>query len=57
MQQFPYIDLFESALHVSGDNFDHPQEQFNCIYSFWYNTLTLLPTGDTVEVELIQRDQ
>jgi hypothetical protein len=26
---------------------------FDCIYSFWYNALTLLPTGDTVEMELI----
>jgi hypothetical protein len=34
MQQFPFIDLFKSALHVSGDVFAHLQEQFNCIYSF-----------------------
>jgi hypothetical protein len=34
MQQFPFIDLFKSALHVSADVFAHPQEQFNCIYSF-----------------------
>jgi hypothetical protein len=32
MQQFPFIDLFKSALHVSGDNFAHHQEHFNCIY-------------------------
>jgi hypothetical protein len=25
---------------------------FDCIYSFWYNAQTLLPTGDTVEMEL-----
>jgi len=25
---FSFIDLFESALHVSGDNFSHPQEHF-----------------------------
>jgi hypothetical protein len=30
MQQFAFIDLFKSALHVSGDVFAHPQEQFNC---------------------------
>jgi hypothetical protein len=34
MQPFPFIDLFKSALHVSGDVFAHPQEQFNCVYSF-----------------------
>jgi hypothetical protein len=34
MQQFPFIDLFKSALHVSGDVFAHPQEKFNGIYSF-----------------------
>ena len=25
---------------------------FDCIYSFWYNAPTLLPTGVTVEMEL-----
>jgi hypothetical protein len=34
MQQFPFIDLFKSALHVSGDVFAHPQEQLNSMYSF-----------------------
>jgi hypothetical protein len=34
MEQFPFIDLFKSALHVLGDVFAHPEEQFNCIYSF-----------------------
>ena len=24
---------------------------FDCMYSFWYNAPTLLPTGGTVEVE------
>ena len=24
---------------------------FDCIYSFWYNSPTLLPTGATVEME------
>jgi len=37
MQQFSFIDLFidlfESALHVSGDNLAHLQEHFDCIYS------------------------
>jgi hypothetical protein len=34
MQKFPFIDLFKSAVHVSGDVFAHPPEQFNRIYSF-----------------------
>jgi len=28
MQQFPFIDLFESALHVSGDKLARLQEHF-----------------------------
>ena len=49
---FSFINLFKSALHVSGDKFAHPQEPFGLhIYSFWYNTPTLLPTGATVEME------
>jgi hypothetical protein len=40
MQQFPFIDLFKSALHVSSDVFAHPQEQFNCMYSFGNNAPT-----------------
>jgi hypothetical protein len=28
MQQIPFIDLFKSALHISGDKFAHPQEHF-----------------------------
>jgi hypothetical protein len=34
MQKFLFIDLFKSAVHVSGDVLAHPQNQFNCIYSF-----------------------
>ena len=26
---------------------------FDCMYSFWYNALILLPTGDKVEMEMI----
>ena len=47
-----FINLFSSALHISGDKFAHPQEHFDDIYNFWYNAPTLLPTGATVEVEL-----
>jgi len=47
MQQLPHlIILFNSALHVSDDKFAHPQEHFfDCIYRFWFNAPTLLPTG------------
>ena len=52
-QLFPLLIFFNSALHVSGDKFAHPQDHFfDCIYSFWYNAPTLLPTGVTVEMEL-----
>jgi hypothetical protein len=54
MQQFRFIDPFKSALHVSGDNIAHPQEHFDCIYSFWYDTPTLLATGDTVKVDRVE---
>jgi hypothetical protein len=47
MQQFRLIDPFKSAVYVSGDNFAHPQEHFDCIYSFWCDTPTLLSTGVT----------
>ena len=50
---FSCINLFNSALHVSGEKFAYPQEHFLTIYSFWYNAATLLPTGATVEMELI----
>ena len=46
------VNLFKSALHVSGDKFAHPQGHFVTIYSLWYNAPTLLPTGATVEMEL-----
>ena len=47
-QHFRLLIFIKSALHVSGDKFAHPQEQFfDCIYSFWYNAPTLLPTGGT----------
>ena len=49
MQQIPFIDLFKSALHVSGDKLAHSQEHFlTVIYSFWYNAPILLPTGDNL---------
>jgi len=37
MQQFSFIDLFidlfESAVHVSGDKLDHFQEHFLTVYT------------------------
>jgi hypothetical protein len=41
MQQFRFIDHFKSALQVSGAKYAHPQEHFDCIYSFWYDTPNL----------------
>ena len=43
MQQlFRLLVLLKSALHVSGEKFAHPQEQFLIIYTvFWYNVPTL----------------
>jgi len=32
MQQIPFIDLFKSALHVSGDKLIHLQEYFLTVY-------------------------
>ena len=46
---FSFTNLFNSALHVSGDKFAHPHELFfDYIYSFWYNAPTLLPIGSSV---------
>jgi hypothetical protein len=30
---FSFINLFNSALHVSGDKFEHPQENFFTVYT------------------------
>jgi hypothetical protein len=30
---FSFINLFKSALHVSGDKFAHPQEHFLTVYT------------------------
>jgi len=43
MQQIPFIDLFKSALHVSGDKLAHPQKHF-----FWYNAPLLLSVGRNI---------
>ena len=41
-----FINLFKSALHVSGDKFAHPQEHFLTVYTA-FGAPTLLPTGAT----------
>jgi len=33
MQQIHFIDIFKSALHVSGDKLAHPQEHFLTVYT------------------------
>jgi len=33
MQQIPFVDLFISAQHVSGDKLAHPQEHFLIVYT------------------------
>jgi len=33
MRKIPFIDLFKSALHVSGDKLAHPQELFLTVYA------------------------
>jgi len=45
MQQFSFVDLFESALHVSGDKLAHPQKHFWLYIQLWYNALVGSNTG------------
>ena len=35
MQLIPFIDLFKSALHVSGDKLAHLQEHFRLYIQLW----------------------
>ena len=62
MQQIPFIDLcidlFESALHVSGDKLAHSQEHFLIVYTA-FGTMhryccrpvkTLSPVGSNIGV-------
>jgi hypothetical protein len=37
--------MFQSAQHVSGNFFAHPQERKTVFYSMWYNEPKLLPAG------------
>jgi hypothetical protein len=54
MQKFPFIGLFNQLYMFRATNSPILRSTFDCIYSFWYNAPTLLPTGDTVEMELTQ---
>jgi len=45
MQQIPFIDLFKSALHVSGDKLAHPQEHFLTVYTAFG---TMEPVGSNI---------
>ena len=42
---FSFINLFKSALHVSGDKFAHPQEHFLTVYTAFG---TMYPVGNSV---------
>jgi len=44
MQQIPFIDLFKSAVHVSGDKFAHPQEHFLSVYTC-FGTMRCIVAG------------
>ena len=46
------VNLFNSALHVWRQIRSTSGALFDCIYSFWYNSPTLLLTGATDEMEL-----
>jgi hypothetical protein len=43
---FSFINLFNSALHVSGDKFAHPQEHFLSVYTAFGTTVA--PVGSSV---------
>jgi len=42
MQKIPFIDLFKSALHVSGHKLAHPQGHFLTVYTELRNFLHLV---------------
>jgi hypothetical protein len=51
---FHFINLFNSALHVSGDKFTHPQEQFSILYTAFGTVYghCCRPVHSTVEMEI-----
>jgi len=55
MQQYSFdlfIDLLESALHVSGDELAHLQEHFRLCTQICYDAPILLPIDDKVVTTL-----
>ena len=53
VKQLSRLLIFSNQLYMFGAT-DSPilRSTFYCIYSFWYNAPTLLPTGAIVEMEL-----
>jgi hypothetical protein len=52
MQKFPFTDLFKSALRVSGDVFSPILSSNLTVCTALVQCTDLLPTGDTVEMDL-----
>jgi hypothetical protein len=53
MQQlFRLLIFLNQAYMFCATNSPILRSTFDCVYSFWYNAPTLLPTGATVEMEL-----
>ena len=49
---FSFLNLFNSALHVSGDKFAHPQEHFLTVYT----ALGTMHSNDELYINKIQQD-
>ena len=47
---FSFINLFNSVLHVSDDQFSNPYEHILTVYTVLVQCTELLPTGTTVEM-------
>jgi hypothetical protein len=54
MQHTPFIDLLNHPYMFRATNSPILRSTFDCIYSSWYNALTLLLTDDTVEMNLVR---
>jgi hypothetical protein len=55
MQQIPFTDLFNQPYMFRATSSPILRSTFDCIYNSWYNAPTLLPTGDTAEMELVRQ--
>jgi hypothetical protein len=55
MQQIPFIHLLNRPYMFRATNSPILRDTFDCILcmQLFYNATTLLPTGDTVEMELL----